>query len=174
MSHFWHLYTSVTPKVFKFNRASNDGRRHSRGTYLFDLLWIAASWFVYALQSMQTLFSLSLSLSHTLLFISRFMTHHTSYKSILLYVPMVNASPKGVHMASLRWYLQFSSGAQTCRFPLGRSTMQEPVPVQSRSFVPSIHFPFLPLTQLLIEFGSQQLDLRSMFYFELNLLQLHV
>jgi hypothetical protein len=28
----------VTPKVFKFNGPSKDGRRHSMGTYLFPLL----------------------------------------------------------------------------------------------------------------------------------------
>jgi hypothetical protein len=37
---FWHFDTSVTPKVFKFNRPSKDCRKHSSGTYLLDSVYI--------------------------------------------------------------------------------------------------------------------------------------
>jgi hypothetical protein len=32
-----HCHISVTPNVFKFIGPSNDGRRHGRGIYLFDM-----------------------------------------------------------------------------------------------------------------------------------------
>jgi hypothetical protein len=34
----WHFDMFVTLKVFKLIGPSNDGRRHGRGTYLFDIV----------------------------------------------------------------------------------------------------------------------------------------
>jgi hypothetical protein len=38
------LYTSVTPKVFKFIGPSNDGQMQSRSTYLGFLCFLGGGW----------------------------------------------------------------------------------------------------------------------------------